>query len=184
MSRNRAKLTARQQRFVEEYLVDLNATAAAKRAGYSERTAKQMGTENLAKPALAAAIQEAQLRRAERTGITADRVLAEIGKVAFSNMLDYATLLPDGAIAVDLSRVTRDQAAAIASVEVGEWQMDSGTGEDADQKPAERKVKFRLHDKLAALHKLGLHMGMFKERKEIEHKVATKRIRLITDDDE
>jgi phage terminase small subunit len=72
------KLTAKQERFVAEYLIDLNATQAAIRAGYSEKTAKQMGTENLAKPVLAEAIETALAERSERTEITQDYVLATI----------------------------------------------------------------------------------------------------------
>lgn len=68
-------LTAKQQRFVQEYLIDLNATQAAIRAGYSERTARKIGQENLTKPDIQAAIQEAQNQRAERTEISADMVL-------------------------------------------------------------------------------------------------------------
>lgn len=74
-------LTAKQQRFVEEYLLDLNATQAAVRAGYSERTAKQQGTENLAKPAIAEAISKAQAKRSERTQIDADYVLRQAVKL-------------------------------------------------------------------------------------------------------
>jgi len=72
------KLTPKQQRFVSEYLIDLNATQAAIRAGYSEKTAKQMGTENLAKPVLAEAIETALAERSERTEITQDYVLTSI----------------------------------------------------------------------------------------------------------
>ncbi|MNM44922.1 Terminase small subunit [compost metagenome] len=68
-------LTAKQKLFVQEYLIDLNATQAAIRAGYSERTARKIGQENLTKPDIQAAIQEAQNQRAERTEITADMVL-------------------------------------------------------------------------------------------------------------
>ena len=60
------KLTPKQQLFVEEYLIDLNATQAAIRAGYSKKTAQVIGAENLSKPMVAAAIAEAQLRRSKR----------------------------------------------------------------------------------------------------------------------
>ena len=76
-----ANLTPKQQRFVEEYLIDLNATQAAIRAGYSEKTAKSVGHENLTKPDIAKAIQEAQNKRTERTEITQDYVLTNIQKV-------------------------------------------------------------------------------------------------------
>jgi len=76
-----ADLTPKQQRFVEEYLIDLNATQAAIRAGYSEKTAQQMGSENLLKPVIAEAIAEAQNKRSERTEINQDYVLSNIQKV-------------------------------------------------------------------------------------------------------
>lgn len=76
-----ANLTAKQQRFVEEYLIDLNATQAAIRAGYSAKTAKEIGSENLTKPNIAKAIQEAQSKLSERTGITQEYVLSNIQKV-------------------------------------------------------------------------------------------------------
>ena len=76
-----ANLTPKQQRFVEEYLIDLNATQAAIRSGYSEKTAYSVGHENLKKPDIAKAIQEAQNKRTERTEITQDYVLTNIQKV-------------------------------------------------------------------------------------------------------
>ncbi|MDG4948817.1 terminase small subunit [Actinobacillus equuli subsp. haemolyticus] len=69
------KLTDKQQRFVEEYLIDLNATQAAIRAGYSENTATEIGYENLTKPHIQNAIAEAQKQRSQRTQITQDEVL-------------------------------------------------------------------------------------------------------------
>ena len=75
-NRSRSKpLSTKQRRFVEEYLVDLNGTQAAIRAGYSPRTARQIASENLSKPDIADAIAEAQAARSQRTQITADRVL-------------------------------------------------------------------------------------------------------------
>ena len=82
-------LTPKQQRFVEEYLIDLNATQAAKLAGYSEKTAFRIGTENLHKPAIQVAIQEALQKRSDRTEITADSVLRELAVLAFSDMAHY-----------------------------------------------------------------------------------------------
>ena len=80
------KLTDKQKRFVSEYLVDLNATQAAIRAGYSVRTAKQIATENLSKPAISASIQAEMDKRSRRTEITADRVLKELAKIGFGNV--------------------------------------------------------------------------------------------------
>ncbi len=88
-------LTNKQQTFVEEYLIDLNATQAAIRAGYSKDTAKEIGCENLTKPNVAKAIQEAMKERSERTQITAEWVLEQLkenhgiarenGKISDSN---------------------------------------------------------------------------------------------------
>lgn len=72
------KLTAKQSMFVSEYLIDLNATQAAIRAGYSENTAQQMGAENLTKPVIAEAIQSAMDERSERVELTADWILGKI----------------------------------------------------------------------------------------------------------
>ena len=68
-------LNAKQEKFCEEYMVDLNATQAAKRAGYKEDNARQMGTENLAKPAIAERIAELKAERSARTLVDADYVI-------------------------------------------------------------------------------------------------------------
>lgn len=78
-------LTARQEAFVREYLIDLNGTQAAIRAGYSARSASVTAAENLAKPNVQVALQKAQLARAQRTEITADRVLKEIWAIAIAD---------------------------------------------------------------------------------------------------
>lgn len=77
-------LTPKQKRFVQEYLVDLNATAAAIRAGYSKKTAEVIGYENLRKPQIETAINQAIQEREKRTKITQDMVLQETAKLAFS----------------------------------------------------------------------------------------------------
>jgi len=76
------KLTAKQQRFCEEYLIDLNATQAATRAGYSGRTAYRTGCDNLMKPQIAEVIQKRIGERSERTKVDADYVLTSIKEVA------------------------------------------------------------------------------------------------------
>ena len=70
-----ANLTPKQQRFVEEYLIDLNATQAAIRAGYSEKTAKEIGSENLTKPNIAKAIAEAQEKLSNKAQVTVEMVV-------------------------------------------------------------------------------------------------------------
>lgn len=98
-------LTAKQAAFVAEYLIDLNATQAAIRAGYSEKAAKAIGAENLTKPDVQEAIKEAMQARAERTEITQDKVLkdveaikrdamrSKIGKDGTEEMINHAAAL-------------------------------------------------------------------------------------------
>jgi phage terminase small subunit len=149
------KLTARQAMFVSEFLVDGNATAAAKRAGYSAKTAKAIGAENLAKPAIAAAIAEAQTKRLERNDVTAERVIAQLAAIAFADPRKLFT--PDGRLK-PLDEIDADTRAALV-IEVTE-------GTDADGNPTfSRKVKFA--EKLRALEMLGKHLGLFRDRLEI-----------------
>ena len=84
-----ARLTDKQKRFVAEYLVDLNATQAAIRAGYSKKTADRIGPELLGKTCVLEEVQKAMADREKRTEITQDRVLNELGKVAFAKAADY-----------------------------------------------------------------------------------------------
>lgn len=146
-------MTPKQQRFVEEYLVDLNATEAAKRAGYSKKTARSVGHENLTKPDIAAAIDAAQRERSESTGITAERVLEELGRLGFADLR--------GAFD-DRGNLRRPEdwpdalAAAVSSVEV----VTRSLGESE----VEYVHKLKLWDKNSALEKIAKHLGMFIER--------------------
>jgi len=151
-------LTAKQKAFVEEYLVDLNATQAAIRAGYSKKTARSIGQENLTKPDIQAAIQKAQIERSERTEVTADMVLKELSLLGFANMLDYVRISEAGEPFIDLSDLTREQAAAISETMVEDY--FEGRGKDSRQV---RKVRIKFHDKRGALTDIGKHLGMFKE---------------------
>lgn len=158
----RTDLTPKQQAFVREYLIDLNASAAARRAGYSPKTAGRTGNENLQKPVIATAIQKAMSERAQRTNITADRVLHELSLLAFSNMLDYLRVTPDGDAYVDLSDLTREQAAALTEVQVEDFV--EGRGEDSRDV---RRVKVKVSDKKSALELLGKHLSLFTDRVDV-----------------
>ena len=114
MSRKAKKrLTGKQQNFVNEYLIDLNATAAAKRAGYSVKSAYHSGWENLRKPEIVAEISKRQKRMAEKLEITQEMVVQELGKLAFSNIGDYLRIDADGAPYLDFSGLTEAQTAAL-----------------------------------------------------------------------
>lgn len=154
------KLTAKQQCFIEEYLIDLNATQAAIRAGYSPKTAYAKGSE-MAKR-FAVEIAEAQANRSKRTQITQDMVLNELAKIGFSNMLDYVSVTAGGDPVPDFSTLTRDQAAAISEVTVDQYMEGKG-----DNAVMVKRTKFKLSDKRAALVDMGRHLGMFKDKLEL-----------------
>ena len=157
-----ADLTDKQARFVEEYLVDLNATQAAIRAGYSENTARQIGSENLAKPAIQAAIAEAMRERSERTRINADRVLQELARIGFADIRKLFTWDEEHAAYIPSRDLTEDEAAAISEVQTETIKVM--LGEDLSETKV--KLKLKTYDKLGALDKLGRHLGLFVERHE------------------
>lgn len=98
----------------------------------------------------------------ERAAITTEQVIQELAKIGFANMLDYSRVTDEGDPFVDLSAVTRDQAAAISAFTIEDFK--DGRGEDARDV---RKVTFKLHDKRAALVDIGRHLGMFKDKVEL-----------------
>jgi phage terminase small subunit len=147
-------LTAKQAMFVKEYLIDLNATQAAIRAGYSAKTANVIGPENLAKPCVAAAIQEAMDKRAEKIEITADKVLQEIAKLAFANIQDF---YDESGILKDINSLPRDVAVALSSSKI-----------NLTEACAVQEIK--LHDKKGSLELLGRHLKLFTDKTEISGK--------------
>ncbi len=141
-------MNAKQKTFCEEYLIDLNATQAAIRAGYSPKTAYSIGNELLNKPEIRAHIGKAMAERSARTGVNADRVIRELARVAFVN--------PTEVINIDTAEVyanaSDDDKSAIASVKVKRTNGENSVS-------IEREVRFA--DKLKALELLGKHLGMF-----------------------
>ncbi len=146
-----AKFTPKQAEFVRQYLVDLNATAAAIRAGYSERTAKSQGQRLLTNVDVSAAIAAAQAEREQRTEITQDRVVSELAKIAFGSARDVMEWGPNGVIFKKSDDLTDDQAAGIAEV-------SESTTKDGGS------LKLKRHDKVKALELLGRHLGMFTDK--------------------
>ncbi len=164
------KLTPKQQRFVEEYLIDLNATQAAIRAGYSKKTAGQIGDENLKKPQIAGALQEAMNKRSERTEITADRVLKELGRIAF---FDIRKLYNEDGSLKNPSLLDDEAAAVMSGIDVVE--MQGGMSVDENGNPAHVPMytkKAKVHDKIAALTNAMKHLGMLVEKREISGRMS------------
>lgn len=140
-----AKLTDKQKRFVDEYLVDLNATAAAKRAGYSEKSASRIAIELLNKTHVSAEIQKRQAKLRGKLEITQERVLEELAAIAFANGTDFATITHNGLVRLTpTDEVPEEKKKAVASIKEGQY----GT-------------EIKLHDKVRALELLGKHLGVF-----------------------
>ncbi len=156
-----AKLTQKQKMFCDEYLIDLNATQAAIRAGYSPDSARSIATENLSKPAIRARIDGAIAERSKRTGVTADRVVRELAKLAFVNAADVLDTQRGGVV----ENASREDTACISAVRVK-------VGEDF----TEREI--RLCDKTKALELLGKHLGMFSDNVKLS---AEARVTIIDD---
>lgn len=142
-------LTPRQKRFVAEYLIGLNATAAAKRAGYSDKTAYSIGQENLKKPEIQNAIQEAIQKRQERTKISQDKVLLECAKLAF---FDIRKLFDENGKPLDITKLDDDTAAALVGLDVQDVA-------DGDGNYVGFVKKYKMADKIKALELLGKHLG-------------------------
>lgn len=147
-------MTPRQQRFVDEYLIDLNGTQAAIRAGYSERTANEQAARLLANVSVAAAIRTAQEERSERTKVDADWLLSRLAEEATA---DIADLYDDS----DRLRPVKEwplvwRQGLVAGLEIEE--LYEGRGEDREHVGQLRKVK--LSDRVKRLEMIGRHIGV------------------------
>ena len=136
-------LTPKQEAFVREYLLDLNATQAAIRAGYSPRTARAMGHENLTKPYIQQAVTEAKSGRIKSLEITAERIILEYARVGLADIRSIASVKGNAVNIRDTDLLTDDEAAAIS--EIG--QTSHG-------------VRVKMHSKLDALNQLAKHVGI------------------------
>lgn len=148
------KLNEKQLRFIDEYLIDLNAKQAAIRAGYSPKTAEQQGSRLLSHAKVSAAVADRQKQRAERTQITQERVLQELAKIGF---MDIRSLFSGGALR-SVDNLDDAAAGAIASIEL---LSKPGAPDEDGNREIELVHKVKLWDKLSALEKIGKHLGMF-----------------------
>jgi len=162
---NTADLTDKQEAFCRSYM-ETNSATASYRKVYDCKNMKDnvihvKAFELLNSGKVAVRLQILKDAAAKRNDITVDRVLKELALIGFSNMMDYISVQNGGAF-VDLSKLTREQAAAIGEV-TSEVYMEG----DGDEAKAVKRTKFKLVDKRAALVDMGKHLGMFVERKEI-----------------
>lgn len=164
-------LTAKQKRFCDEYLIDLNATQAAIRAGYSKKTAYRTGADNLRKPQIEEYIAKRQKELSRSTEITQERVIKELALIAFSNNADYAHVVEKkmqveaGGALVDVldkdgkpvmyrtvepvltEKLTEEQKRALAVIKKGRDGLE-----------------VKSCDKVKALELLGKHLGIFTDK--------------------
>ena len=157
--KKKTDLTPKQEKFVQEYLIDLNATQAATRAGYSKNNAEVIGWQLLQKPLVSKAILEAQQKRGLKTNITQERILFELAIIAFSNMPDYMAVDEDtGAVRMKgFGSMPKDASRAIESVKENRSISKDSKG---DRSIIFEKFEFKLHSKIKALELLMLHLGM------------------------
>ena len=144
------ELTDRQKRFVTEYLIDLNATQSAIKAGYSKRSAMELGYQLLQKPSVVEAIQDAMQERSRRTQVTQDRVLEELAAIAFANIYDALNTGSGQPTYKDMDELPADLQKAI--VEIACAPSEDGST---------RITRLKLACKMKALTLIAQHLGMF-----------------------
>lgn len=159
-------LTDKQEMFCREYLIDLNATQAAIRAGYSEKTARKIGSENLSKPDVQGRIAELKVQRNEQVSIDAAYVLRRLVEI---DQMDVLDIVKDD---LSLKPVTEWPATwrrYISGFDVAE--MFENTGDGGARELAGILKKIKWPDKVKNLELLGKHVDVqaFKEQTKVEH---------------
>lgn len=150
-------LTDRQRRFAAEYLVDLNAAAAARRAGYAARSADTQAWDLLRKPELAKAVQVGKARQLAEADLTAARVLEELRRIGFNDPRGFS----DKGRIKRLEELTAEQAACVASVEIILKNAKAGDG------VVDEVLKMRFWDKPKALDLLARHFALLHDSVEV-----------------
>ncbi len=157
-----ARNNSRHDRFCREYIKDLNGTRAAIAAGYGKKSAHVTASQLLSNPKVKELLAELTKKHADKLDLSTEKVLSELARVGFSNMLDYIKTTEEGSAYVDLSNLTREQAAAIPEITVDEYV--EGKGEHARKV---KRTKLKLVDKIRSLELLGKHLKLFTERIEV-----------------
>lgn len=152
MSKKETKLTGRQARFVQEYLIDFNGTQACIRAGYSANAAKEQATRLLTYAHVKKAIEEGKNKIMQRVEITQERVVNEYAKIAFCDTRQF--FCNDGRLK-PVSEWTEEMAACVSALDIAEF------SEEAIIK------KLKLIDRKGALDSLARYLGMFKDKVEV-----------------
>ncbi len=157
-----SRRNSRHETFCREYIINLNGTRAAIAAGYAKKSAKVTTSKLLTNVNLQARIGELMKEKADKLDLSAEKVLSELSRMAFSNLLDYGTVTDDGGFVIDLSTLTREQAAAIQEITVDSY--IEGRGEQGREV---KRTRFKLASKIDALALLGKYLKLFTEKIEV-----------------
>ena len=154
-------MTPKEERFVAEYLIDLNGTQAAKRAGYEgdRYTLKVTASRLLTDANLRAAVREAMKARSRRTRITQDKVLRELAVIAFSDIGDYLDFTGDAIKPKAPKSICGQSRRALAS-----WKTKKTNALQGEKIVETRMDECKLYDKVSALEKVMKHLGMFQQK--------------------
>ena len=160
------QITDRMKKFVDEYLIDFNATQAAIRAGYSPDTANEQGSQLLARPDIRELVAEGQKEVMERTQTFQDNAVDELKIVGFSDLADFLTVKADGIVEQKpFNELTKAQTKCIKKIKQTVRSSHSADGTILHQTAV---IEIELHDKLRALELLGRHLGMFNDTLRLE----------------
>lgn len=173
MSEEPKKLTPKQELFCQEYLVDLNATQAAIRAGYSASTAKEIGCENLTKPHISERIQEALAGRLEKARNPGQMVVDELTAIISTNVFDFFKIGPDGCPYADLRKVPYEMGRVIQEIhtdKVWRTEVDEEAEDGSTKRVQVNMVKIKFWSKTAATEQLGKYYELFTMKHKHDHK--------------
>ncbi len=158
------KSAPRREMFPKEFLIDLNATKAAVRCGYSKKTAYSQGARLLKNVDIQKAIRAGMEKRQKKLEITADTWLRELWLIGHSDLRDYITIDEGGMIvAKTFEEMPENASRALESIEENRTIKESSDGQESNI--INSKIKFKTHSKLGALELIGKHLGFLKNDK-------------------
>ena len=178
------KLTYKQQRFIEEYVIDGNATQAAIRAGYNEKTARFIGAENLTKPNIKLLIEQKRQEQTEKAGVTAEALIKELATIGYSRVTDYLKVddydvivgyTNDSEGNPDMSRPITKKIRGVEVFKTNDMPEDKRAA-IAEIRQTKDGISLKLHDKIKAIELLGRNLGIFKDKLEVNGEVTIKKL--------
>ena len=156
------EITDKMRQFVDEYLIDLNATQAAIRAGYSEATAQEQSSQLLARADIRALIEEAQKDRVDRVQISQDTTVNELKRIGFSDVADFVIVKAGGVIEQrPFNELKKEQTRCVKKIKQTVRTAQSSDGTVIHQTAV---LELELYDKVKSLELLGRHLGIFNDR--------------------